>query len=376
MRSDTAPSARRSDTSATALAGALGAGCCPRLVELRLDGNPLTPPGISGVSSALAPWPALALGLPRAAPRAEPSDANGDFAAYVASVPTGSTPADSFDGAAAVLSAVCVGDACGAAVTEAVATVLSAVRAELAELHGATPKLLPRALRWCAKGGVPRLATLLGCAPVGARSARSGAVDRLGRHRLFTVELVASLARARRGPLTAALLDAKPSLPRRCVALILDHPACSPLHVALLGFARDVLSTGGSKPLRLAIFADAPSPPSPPRAALLAEAALRAPSGREQHTARATLVAILSAVQAAVDEGDKQLSARLSEWPKWSDVRAALPTLRAETTEGQLCGPPPERPAVGAGGMNGEEAELMALLSKLSADGSAKLVTS
>ena len=76
-----------------------------------------------------------------------------------------------------------------------------------------------------------------------------------------------------------------------------------------------------------------------------------------------------------MDEGDKQLGAKLSECPRWVELAGALPELRAALTEGQLCGPPPPRPALGSMGMHGEEAELMALLSKLSASDGPKVVT-
>lgn len=308
---------------------------------------------------------------------------------YLGDDPVGSTDAASasLDSAMRLISSLRAGDTCGAAHCAASATLLSSVLEELNEAPASNPKLLPRAMRWCAKN-CAALSTLLRCAPTSAKPAGAAAAagsaaepgaagERVGRHRLFAVETVAALTRARRAALNTALLESRPCVVREAVGLMLSHPTSSPIHLACLKLARELLGPGGAKPLRTALFTDGPAahPPAVPMATLLAEAALRPAPHRR--VVRGPVLTLLSELAAAA-EADKQLGARLAECPRWAELAEALPELIATTTPaGQLCGPPPERPAVtdGSGRINGEEAELMALLSRLGADDTAKLVT-
>ena len=111
-----------------------------------------------------------------------------------------------------------------------------------------------------------------------------------------------------------------------------------------------------------------PLKPSVSLAAQLVSATLQ-PTGK-QRGVRGPLIEILTAAVNA-SEGDKQLGSKLAEQPGWGELVASLPLLQAEWAGPENdyvtwgCGPPPTRPSMpGGGGMGGEEAELMALLSK------------
>lgn len=100
------------------------------------------------------------------------------------------------------------------------------------QLEAAGNKVLPRALRWCSKN-VGVLQKLLSCPS-------ATGPGRLGLHRLHTVSLLAALVRARRGPLTGALLEAKPCVLGRAIELMLAHPGAGTFHFAVLALATDV----------------------------------------------------------------------------------------------------------------------------------------
>ena len=63
-----------------------------------------------------------------------------------------------------------------------------------------------------------------------------------------------------------------------------------------------------------------------------------------------------------------QLALKLSSEPRWVELIGALPRLLATGLEGQLCGPPPPRPAA-PGQLMGEEAQLFEMLQKMGLDG-------
>jgi len=355
-----------SDAGAAALTAALQSrDVAPRLLQFSLAGNPLSPEGCDACEQALTARSDLTLSVRAEAGGANGGGGGGAVAELLNSYFVGhdEEAAPTFEGATELLVALGAGEPCRAAHVAAVELLAAAADSEAAEAAGNNPKVLPRALRWCSKN-VGVLQKLLACPSATELPQRDPARERVGLHRLHTISVLHALVRARRGALTGALLDAKPCVLGRAVDLMIGHPSSPILGTAVLGLAADVLG-GPSKPLRLGLLDEPPGAP-PARVAALAQAVL-SPLGA-QAISRGRFLELTSQLrQASAD--DKQLALKLSTEPRWAELIGALPRLRASLLEGQLCGPPPPRPAAPGGGPMGEEASLIAMLQKMGIDG-------
>jgi len=241
-------------------------------------------------------------------------------------------------------------------VSDALATLIDEVGSEM-ETPATSPKLLPRALRWCSVQ-LPQLLALLRTPPPVLTARGTG--ERLGSHRLLVVELLTALVNAGRPPLTAALASSKPSVLCEAVRLVLAHPRCSVLHMATHRLLAGAL---GVRQLRATILSNAAGTGSLP--AMLADAILA--EGGPQLTTPALLELVAAIDQAA--QADRALAAGLVAEGRWSKVTASLREYRRATAREWASGPPPPRPTAGmqahGAEQDGEMSELFAALRQL-----------
>ncbi|KAL3929073.1 MAG: hypothetical protein SGPRY_002113 [Prymnesium sp.] len=230
-----------SDSGAAALTAALQTkAVAPRLLNFSLVGNPLSEDGRQGCETALAARSDLKFILPSPSASANASSASAladdSCSAFLAYVEGADEEELTFERSTELLIAVAACDRCRSQHVRALEFLVSAVHTEMQEAMP-NAKVLPRGMRWCSRNMrvLEKLLDCPGCLRVGSRS-------RLGAHQLQVISLLHACVRAKRGPLTGAILESKPCILGRCIDLMFTQNSSGLLHTAVIALTQEVRS--------------------------------------------------------------------------------------------------------------------------------------